>query len=232
MGKSNYSKTTPMTAVEKRLRDAEAASVRELLRKAPVVHEMTSTSTLRTVKIKDAKNTETSAASKVQAAMRGFVARRDVAALKAAVAASDKEAAAAAVARRVKAELESWWAKLMMGQRLDAAAMVRGDLKALVAMYGPAASTIARAMRAFVRKQAAQKKTYYLSIYTSGSAALQHLPVQHLHSTALGTPLSFLTHKQSACTHRAARSRLVRARARRHLLHKSTTHLHTAARRQ
>ena len=60
MGKSNYSKTTPMTAVEKRLRDAEAASVRELLRKAPVVHEMTSTSTLRTVKIKDAKNTETS----------------------------------------------------------------------------------------------------------------------------------------------------------------------------
>ena len=25
MGKSNYSKTTPMTAVEKRLRDAEAA---------------------------------------------------------------------------------------------------------------------------------------------------------------------------------------------------------------
>ena len=49
MGKSNYSKTTPMTAVEKRLRDAEAASVRELLRKAPVVHEMTSTSTLRVI---------------------------------------------------------------------------------------------------------------------------------------------------------------------------------------
>lgn len=154
MGK--YSKTTPMTAVEKRLRDAEAASVRELLRKAPVVHE--TTSTLRTVKIKDAKITEASVASKVQAAMRGFVARRDVAALKVAVAASDKEAAAAAVARRVKAELDSSWAKLMMGQRLDAAAMVRGDLKALVAMYGPAASTIAHAMRAFVRKQAALKE--------------------------------------------------------------------------
>ena len=157
MGKHNYSKMAPMTAVEKQRRDAEAASVRQLLFKAPVVRD-TVTPMVRTVKIKDANNWEAAAASKVQAALRGFVARRDVAALRVAVAASDKEAAAEAVARRVKAELESSWAKLMMGQRLDAAAMVRGDLKALDAMYGPAASTIVRAMRAFVRKQAALKE--------------------------------------------------------------------------
>ena len=40
MGKLNYWKMAPMTAVEKQLRDAEAASVRRLLYKAPVVHEM------------------------------------------------------------------------------------------------------------------------------------------------------------------------------------------------
>ena len=74
----------------------------------------------------------------------------------------------------MKAELESSWAKLMMGQRLDAAAMVRGDLKALVAMYGPAASTIARAMRAFVRKQAAQKKTYFVHLYLGTSTTFKY----------------------------------------------------------
>ena len=156
MGKHNYSKMAPMTTVEKQMRDAQAASVRQLLYKAAVFYE--TTPTVRTVKIKDAKNTGAVAASKVQAAMRGFVARRDVAALKVAVAASKKEAAAAAVDRRVKAELESSLAKLMTGQRLDAAAVVRGDMKALDTMHGPATSTIARAMRAFMRKQAALKE--------------------------------------------------------------------------
>ena len=78
-------------------------------------------------------------------------------ATKNALAASKKEADAAAEEQRKKARLEAELARLLSGQGLSLAAKLRGDLEWLQAIYGPAAWTIAQAIKAEAIKVKARK---------------------------------------------------------------------------
>jgi hypothetical protein len=97
----------------------------------------------------------------VQTAWRGVVARRVAAAVKVAVMASKKEAVAFAAEQQSmlkhEAQLDESLAAVMSGQQLGFAAMVRGDMKKLRALYGAAVATIARAMKAYALKCVAIK---------------------------------------------------------------------------
>ena len=99
MGKTMYTKMAPMTAKEKRSRDAEVASVLRFMQKHAVV-TTPKTVYVKTKRVKDMDDGVAASASLVQALWRtlwrGFIARGEAAALKIAVAASKKAAAATA----------------------------------------------------------------------------------------------------------------------------------------
>ena len=125
MGKLGYNKMMPMTAIEKRQRDAEAAAVRQFLQKPPMVGS-TSAKVVRFAKIKDTTDRVAEAATLVQKLWRGFAGRKDAAALKVAVTASKLEAAAAAAEDRESETLKSSLALLMGGKQLGSSAVVDG----------------------------------------------------------------------------------------------------------
>jgi hypothetical protein len=144
-----------MTATEKRRRNAEAAAVRHFVHKPKV--EPTTKSVVKTAKINRSTDFGVVAATNVQSAWRRVVAKRVAAALKKAMATSRMAAADAASYQRVLLQLRGSLEQLRCGQRLGAAAIVRGDMKKLHVLYGPAVATMTRAMRALVRKRAAEK---------------------------------------------------------------------------
>ena len=157
-GHKGHQKTPPMTAFERAQRDAEVASVMRFLSK-PTTGVEADVESPRFVKanernLKRATNRGLAAeawkAAKEEAKAAEKAAKATASKAKAAAA---KEAAVAAAELQVKSSL----ALLMAGHRLTAAAVVRGDWDKLQMRYGPAAATIGRAMKAFLRKQIALK---------------------------------------------------------------------------
>jgi hypothetical protein len=142
MGKSKQ-QTMAMTAMEKRRRNAEAAAVRQFVEKPKV--EPTTKTVVMTAKITRSTDYSVVAATNVQSAWRRVVAKRVAAALKQAMATSRIAAADAAAYERVQLQLRGSLDQLRRGQRLSAAAIVRGDMKKLHVLYGPAVAAMTRA---------------------------------------------------------------------------------------
>ena len=145
-----------MSAAETKQHDAEAATARNILKKAPAAIQKALPAP-RFVKIVHTVDGCQAAAATIQQGWRGLAARREVAALRMAMAASKKEAAAAAAKKQAESRLEAELARLMAGLRLSSAAVLRGDGAKLQAVYGPAAAVVTRAMQAFVRMRRARK---------------------------------------------------------------------------
>ena len=156
MGKMSFQKQSKMSVHEKRLRDAEAEAVLSFLEKWPPTFENTLKS-VRFVKIKDVSPSFTHVKAEAATELDAASIERYDAEMKAALAASKLQAAVGAADQRKKAALEAELARIRAGQRPTLAAMLRGDLELLQALYGPYVAMIARAMAALKRKRRAIK---------------------------------------------------------------------------
>ena len=151
-----HERTPPMTTAKTKQRNAEAATARRFLKKAPAAFQNAQPAP-RFVKITHSVDGWQAAAATIQQKWRGLADRRDILALRMAMAASKQEAAAAAAKEQVEVRLEAELARLMAGLRLSSAAVLRGDRANLQAVYGPAAAVVTRAVQAVVRMRRARK---------------------------------------------------------------------------